>query len=91
MTERFIKTIKRKICRKLAANDSKFYLSYWNKLVDQYNNTYYRLIGKKLIDADYSTLTEEIESSHQAPKFEVGVRVTITKYTNISTKCYTKN
>ena len=41
--ERFIKTLK----TKMTANDSKFYLSYLNKLVDQYNNTYHHSINKK--------------------------------------------
>ena len=36
----------------MTANDSKFYISYLNKLVDQYNNTYHHSILlwlKKLI------------------------------------------
>ena len=41
----------------MRANDSKFYLSYLNKLEDQYNNTYHS-INKKPINADYSGLTE---------------------------------
>ena len=43
-----------------------------NKLVDEYNNTYHRSIGKKPIGAAYSALAEKIESSHQTPKFKVG-------------------
>ena len=31
----------------MTANDSKSYLPYLNKLVDQYNNTYYHSINKK--------------------------------------------
>ena len=42
----------------MRANDSKFYLSYLNKLEDQYNNTYHHSINKKPINADYSGLTE---------------------------------
>ena len=37
--EKFIKTLKSKIYKKMTANDSKSYLPYLNKLVDQYNNT----------------------------------------------------
>ena len=55
----------------MTANDSKYYLSYLNKLVDQYNNTYRRSIGKKDVDVDYSALTEKIESNHKASKFKV--------------------
>ena len=37
IAERFIKTLKPKIYKKMTANDSKSQLSYLNKLVDQYN------------------------------------------------------
>ena len=43
----------------MTANDSKPYLSYLNKLVDQYNNTYHRSIDKEPINADYSAMTEK--------------------------------
>ena len=45
----------------MTAHDSKSYLRYLNKLVDQYNNTYRHSISKKPINADYSDLTEKIE------------------------------
>ena len=44
----------------MTGNDSKFYLSYLNKLVYQYNNTYYNSIGKKPINGDYSPLIEKL-------------------------------
>ena len=31
----------------MTANNKKSYLGYFNKLVDEYNNTYHRSIGKK--------------------------------------------
>ena len=46
---------------KVRANDSKSYLSYLKKLVDEYNNTYHYSINKKPINAYYSALTEDIE------------------------------
>ena len=42
-----------------------------NKLVDQYNKAYYHSINKKPINADYSALTEKIETNSKAPKFKV--------------------
>ena len=42
-----------------------------NQLVDKYNNTYYHSIAQKIIDADYSSLTEETESLHRDPKIKV--------------------
>ena len=40
VVERFIRTLKAKIYKKMTANDNKFYLGYLNKLVDEYKNTY---------------------------------------------------
>ena len=51
VAERFIKTLKSKIHKKMTANDSKSYLPYLNKLVGQYNNTYHHSINKKPINA----------------------------------------
>ena len=42
----------------MTANDSNSYLSYLNKLVDEYDNTSHRSIGKKPIGADYSAKPE---------------------------------
>ena len=86
--ERFIKTVKAKIYQKITANDSKSYLSYLSKLVDQYNNTYLHSINKKPINADYSALTDKLETTSKAPKFKVNDKVKITKYDNIFSKCY---
>ena len=76
----------------MTANNSKSYLGYLNKLVDEYNNTYYhRSIGKNPIHADYSALTEKIKLSHKTPTFKVGDKVSVTKHKNIFSKSYTKN
>ena len=39
--ERFIKTLKCKIYKVMTANDNKSYLSYFNKSVDYYDNSYH--------------------------------------------------
>ena len=68
------------------------YLSYWNKLVKQYNKAYHHSINKKKpINADYSDLTEKIETNSKAPKFKLNDRVRITKYKNIFNKYYNEN
>ena len=91
VAERFIKTLMGKICKKMTANDSKSYLSYLNKLIDQYNNTYHSSIGKKPIYIDYPALNTDIESSHKTPKFKVGDRGRSVKYKNIFSKGHTEN
>ena len=75
----------------MSANDSKSYFPYFNKLVDQYNNTYPHSINKKPINADYSVPTENIESNPKAPEFKLNDRARIAKYKNIFSKCYTEN
>ena len=72
-TERFIKTLKTKIYKKITANDSKSCLSYLNKLLDQYNNIYHHSLN-----ANYSAFTEKIETNPQGPKFKANERVRIT-------------
>ena len=57
VAERFIKTSKGKICKKMTANDRKYYLIYLNKSADERNNICYRSIGKEPVVADYSFLT----------------------------------
>ena len=91
LAERFIKTSKAKISKKMTANHSNSYLSYLNRLVDQYDNIYQHSINKETIDADYSALTEKIETNSKVPKFTVNDRVRITKCKNIFSKNYTEN
>ena len=43
--------------KKMTGNDSKSCLSYLNKLVDPYNNTFHHSFNKKPINADYSAWT----------------------------------
>ena len=62
-----------------------------HKLVNQYNNSYHHSINKKLINADYSALTEKIMTNSKAPELTVNDRVKITKYKNICSKGYTEN
>ena len=64
----------------MTVNDSKFYLSYLNKLVDQYNDIYHHSIHKKPANADNSFLTEKIEKNPKALTLKVSDRVRITKY-----------
>ena len=75
----------------MTACDSKYYLSYLNKLVDENNNSYDISLAKKPVDADYSALTEEIQKNFKAPKFKAGERVRITRYKDLFSKGCTEN
>ena len=74
----------------MTVNDTKSYLSYLNKLVDQGNNNYYHSICKKPTNADYSALIKKLETTLKAPKFKVNNKVRINKYKNIFSKDYTE-
>ena len=69
-TERFIRTLKVKIYKKTAINDSKSYLSYSNKLVDEYNNNTALLVKSLFMILSCFDLRNWIES--WIPKFKVG-------------------
>ena len=73
----------------MTGNDSKSYLCYLNKLVDQYSNTDHHFIDEKDINSDYSASTENIELKPKAPKFKVNGRMRTTKYENIFSNGYT--
>ena len=60
IAEMFIKTLKSKIYKKV---------QLMIKLVDKYYNTYHHDIHEKPMNADYSALTENIETNPKAPKF----------------------
>ena len=74
----------------MTVNDTKSCLCYLNKLVDNYNNNYHSL-GKKPINADYSVLSEKIETNPKATKFKGNDRVRIAKNKNFFSKSYTEN
>ena len=62
-----------------------------NKLVVQYNNTYQHSISRKRISADYSDLTEEIETNVKVSTLKVNDGVKIPNYKNIFGRAYTKS
>ena len=55
----------------MTANDSKSFLSYLNKLVDQSNNTYHHSISKKPINTNYSAVTEKTETNSKSPNLNL--------------------
>ena len=55
----------------MTGNDSKSFLSYLNKLVDQYNNNYHHSIGKKPSNADYTVLTKKNQTDPKAQSLKL--------------------
>ena len=66
----------------MTANKKHFYLSYLKKVVDEYNHNYQDPIGKKPVDADYSALSEKIETNLKSPRSKFGIRVKIASIKN---------
>ena len=70
----------------MTANDSKSCLGYFNKLVDENNNSYHHPIGTKPIDVDCSAFYKEFELNLIAFIFKVSNRGRAMKYKNIFNK-----
>ena len=90
VAERFNRTLKGKLHKKVTANDDKSNLGYLNKLVDKHNNSCYHSICKNFLHENYSDLPEEYESSHNALKVKIGDRVRIFMCKNNFSKGYTE-
>ena len=90
--ERFIKTLKNKICKYMTVISKNVYIDKLDDIVDEYNNTYHRVINMKPIDVKDNTYIDfEKEVNNKDPKFKVGDHVRISKYKNIFAKGYTPN
>ena len=76
----------------MTANSENVYFNVLNDTVDEYNNTYHKIIKMKPIDVKNDSFTEgNEESSEKDPKFKVGDHVRILKYKNIFPKGYAPN
>ena len=73
----------------MTANSKNVYFDGLDDIVDEYNNTYHRIIKMKPIDVKNDSVAEfNKESNEKDPKFKVGGHVTISKYKNIFAKGY---
>ena len=92
VAERFIRTLKNKIFKHMAAISKNIYFDVLDDIVNKYNNTVYKTIKMKPIDvADDSFVECNEKSNKKNPKFKVGDHVRISKYKNIFAKGYFPN
>ena len=92
VAERFIRTLKNKIYKDMAAISKNVYFDVLNDIVDEYNNTYRKTIKMKPIDVKNDSFAEYNEESNQKDlKFKLGDHVRISKYKNIFAKGYSPN
>ena len=92
LAERFIRTLKTKICKYMTSISKNVYIDKLNDIVNEYNNTYHRTIKMKPVDVkDNTYIDSNKEVNDKDPKFKVGDHVRISKYKNIFAKGYTPN
>ena len=92
VAERFVKTLKTKIYKHMAAVSKNVYFDVLDNIVDEYNNTYHKTTKMKPIDVKCDTYAEyNVGSNEKYPKFKVSDHVRISKYKNIFARGYTLN
>ena len=91
VAERFIRTLKNKIFKHMAAISQNVYFDLLDDIVNKYNNTIHRTIKMKPIDVTDSFAEYNKEPNKRNPKFKVGDHVRISKYKNIFAKGYFPN
>ena len=90
--EGFIRTLKNKIYKHMTSISKNVYIDELDDIVNEYNNTYHRIIKMKPIDVkDNTCINIDKEFNDEDPKFKVGDHVRISKYKNIFAKGYTPN
>ena len=89
LAERFIRTLKTKICKYMTSISKNVYIDKLNDIVNEYNNTYHRTIKMKPVDVKDNTYIDfKKEVNDKDPKFKVVDHVRISKYKNIFAKGY---
>ena len=92
VAERFIRTLKSKICKHMTSISKNVYIDKLNDIVNEYNNTYHNTIKMKPIDVkDNTYINTDKEINNKDPKFKVGDHVRISKYKKIFAKGYILN
>ena len=92
VAERFIRTLKNKIFKHMAAISKNVYFIVLDDFVNKYNNTVHRTIKTKPIDVTSDSYAEyNGDFNKRDPKFKVGDHVIILMYKNILAKGYTPN
>ena len=92
VSEKFIRTLKNKIYKYMTSISKNVYIDTLDDMVNEYNNTYHRIIKMKPVDVKSGNFIEyNVHSIDKDPKFKIGDYVRISKYKNIFAKDYTTN
>ena len=92
VAERFLTILKTKIYKYMTLISKKVYVDKLDDIVNEYNNTYHRVIKMKPVDIKDNTYIDfKKEIIDEDPKFKIGDHVIISKYKNIFAKRYAPN
>ena len=92
VAERFVRTLKNKICKHMTAISKNLYFDVLDDVVDEYTNTYHKILKMKPVDVrDDSFAEHNGKSNEKDPKFKVGDHVRISKLKDVFAKEYTLN
>ena len=91
VAERFIRTLKNKLCKHMTATGKNVYYDVLDDVVNEYNNTKHNTIKMKPIDVGDNKRMYIDENNEKDSTFKVGDRVRISKFKNIFAKGYTPN
>ena len=81
VVERFIRTLKNKIFKHMAAISKNVYFDMLDDIVNKYNNTVHRTIKMRPIDVTDDSYAEyNKDFNKKDPKFKVGDHIRILKY-----------
>ena len=87
IAERFIRTVKTKIYKRMTLISKSVHMDKLDDIVDKYNNTYRSTIKMKPADVKVSTYIDSSkENNNKDPKFKFGEIVRISKHKNIFAK-----
>ena len=73
VAERFIRTLKTKIFKHMAAISKNVYLDVFDYFVNKYNNTAHRTVKMKPIDVKDNAYVDSIEVNDKDPKFKLEI------------------
>ena len=92
VAQRFIRTLKNKIFKHMAAISKNVYFDGSDDIVNKCNNTIHKTIKMKPIDVTGDSYIEYNENQNKKDsKFKIGDHVRISKYKNIFAKRYAPN
>ena len=92
VAERFMKTLKNKIYKRMTSIGKNVYFNVLDSIVDNYNKAYHSSLKIKPKDVTDSAFVEyHEESNNKYPKFKLDDHVRISKFKNVFAKGYTPN